>query len=145
MADEIEKDSDQEELYEHHRIEVDKGQSPLRIDKFLMNRIEHTSRNKIQNACDAECILVNAKPVKPSYNVKPGDVITVVLPHPVREFQLIPENIPINIVYEDNDLIIVNKQPGMVVHPAYGNYTGTLVNALFYHFKLLPAFNTSLE
>ncbi len=145
MSEEIEKDSDQEELYEHHRIEVEKGQSLLRIDKFLMNRIEHTSRNKIQNACEAECILVNGKPVKASYNVKPLDVIIVVLPHPVREIELIPENIPINIVYEDDDLLIVNKAPGMVVHPAYGNYQGTLVNALFYHFKSLPLYNKGLE
>src|SRR5437868_12547097 len=105
MAEEIEINSDQEELFEHHRIEVDRGQSPLRIDKFLMNRIEHTSRNKIQNACEAECILVNGKPVKPSYPVKPQDIITVVLPHPLREVELIPENIPLNIVYEDHDLV----------------------------------------
>lgn len=127
--------SDQEELYEHHRIVVDKGQSLLRIDKFLMNRLEHVSRNRIQNAADAGSILVNSKPVKSSYKIKPGDVISIVLAHPPRIVELYADIIPLDIVYEDHDLIIINKQTGMVVHPAYGNYRNTLVNALAYHFN----------
>ncbi|MBL0071376.1 MAG: RluA family pseudouridine synthase [Bacteroidetes bacterium] len=125
---------EQEELYEHHRIVVDRGQSMLRIDKYLMMRLEAVSRNRIQNAADAGSILVNGKPSKPSYKVKPGDIITIVLAHPPREIEIIAEDIPLEIIYEDKDLIIVNKQAGLVVHPGYGNYTGTLVNALAYHF-----------
>lgn len=124
-----------QELYEHHRFEVDKGQAPVRVDKFLMSRIENVSRSKIQNAAISGNILVNDKAVKPSYKVKPEDVITVMMTQPVREFKLIAEDIPIDILYEDDYLIVVNKQAGMVVHPAYGNYTGTLVNALMYHFE----------
>ena len=115
---------DQEDLYEHHRIVVDKGQSLLRIDKFLHNRIENTSRNKIQAAADAGSILVNNKPVKSNYKIKPDDIITIVLSHPPRIIELYPDPIPLNIVYEDAHLIIVDKPPGMVVHPAYGNYRG---------------------
>jgi 23S rRNA pseudouridine1911/1915/1917 synthase len=133
---------DQQELFEHHRFKADPGQSQLRIDKFITTRLESTSRTRVQNAANAGNILVNDKPVKPNYKVKPGDIIQVVLPTPPREIELIPENIPINIVYEDDDVIIVNKEPGMVVHPAYGNYTGTLVNALMWHFKDLPLFQT---
>lgn len=135
---EIEAPEDEQELYEHHRIVAEKGQSLIRIDKFLMSRIENASRSKIQNAAEANCILVNGKPAKSNYRVKPGDVMTVLMPHPPREVELIPENIPLNIVYEDEDLVIVNKEPGMVVHPAYGNYSGTLINALVYHFQNLP-------
>lgn len=130
--------AEEKEMYEHYAFEVDKGQTPLRIDKFLTSKIEGVSRNKIQNASTAECILVNKNPVKSSYKVKPGDSISVVMPHPPRVVELIPENIPVDIVYEDDDLIIVNKEAGMVVHPGYANYTGTLVNALMYHFKDLP-------
>lgn len=126
--------NDADELYEHHRIVVDKGQSLLRIDKFLMNRLENVSRNRIQNAATAESILVNKKPVRSSYKVKPGDVITIVLAHPPRELEIIAEDIPLSIIYEDQDLVVVNKEAGMVVHPGYGNYTGTMVNALAYHF-----------
>jgi len=126
--------SEQEELYEHHRIVADKGQSLLRIDKFLMIRLENVSRNRLQNAADAGSILVNGKPVKPSYRVKPSDVITIVLAHPPRDVDIIAENIPLDVVYEDNDLIIINKIAGMVVHPGYGNYSGTLVNAVAFHF-----------
>ncbi len=132
-----EQDGDQE-LYEHYRVVADKGQEPLRIDKFLMNRVQNATRTKIQQAAENGNILVNEKPVKSNYKVKPHDVITVVFAHPPREIELIPQNIPIDVVYEDNDLIIVNKQPGMVVHPGYGNYKGTLVNALVYHFQQLP-------
>lgn len=134
--------TDQQELFEHYRFTVDPGQSLLRIDKFLGSRIENTSRTRIQNAANAGNILVNNYAVKPSYRVKPGDTIQIVLPLPPREIELIPENIPINIVYEDDDVIVVNKEPGMVVHPAYGNYTGTLVNALMWHFRDLPLFST---
>ncbi len=125
---------EQEELFEHHRIIVDKGQSLLRIDKFLMMRLVNVSRNRIANAADAGSILVHGKPVKPSYRVKPADVITIVLDHPPRDVEIIAENIPVEIIYEDNDLVIVNKQAGLVVHPGVGNYSGTLVNAMAYHF-----------
>jgi 23S rRNA pseudouridine1911/1915/1917 synthase len=133
---------DQQELFEHFRFKADPGQSLLRIDKFLNDRIENTSRTRIQNAANAGNILVNNNPVKPNYKVKPGDIIQVVLPNPPREIELIPENIPLNIVYEDDDVLVVNKEPGMVVHPAYGNYTGTLVNALMWHFRDLPLFSS---
>jgi 23S rRNA pseudouridine1911/1915/1917 synthase len=131
-------DNDEQDLFEHLRVVVDKGQSLLRIDKFLMHRVENASRNRIQNAIEAGNVLVNDKPAKSSYKVKPMDVISVVLPHPPRDTEVYPENIPINIVYEDNDVLIVNKPAGMVVHPGYNNYTGTLVNALVYHFQQLP-------
>jgi 23S rRNA pseudouridine1911/1915/1917 synthase len=124
-----------QDLYEHHRIVADKGQGLLRIDKFLMVRLENASRNKIQQAAHAGNILVNDKPVKPNYRVHPHDVISVVLSHPPREIEIIAENIPVEVIYEDSDILIVNKQAGMVVHPAYGNYTGTLVNALAYHLQ----------
>jgi 23S rRNA pseudouridine1911/1915/1917 synthase len=136
---EVPEDGEEEQgLFEHYRVEADKGQSPLRIDKFLMNRIENATRTKIQQAAENGNILVNDKPVKSNYKVKPHDVITVVFAHPPREIELIPQNIPINVVYEDDALIIINKEPGMVVHPGYGNYKGTLVNALVYHFQNLP-------
>ena len=131
-------EQEEQDLYEHLRIVVDKGQSLLRIDKFLMHRVENASRNRIQNAIDAGNVLVNEKVIKASYKVKPNDLITVVLPHPPRDTEVYPENIPIEIVYEDNDLLVVNKAAGMVVHPGYNNYTGTLVNALVYHFQHLP-------
>jgi len=131
---------EQAELFEHFRFIIDKGQAPLRIDKFLTNRIENASRTKIQAAAEAGNILINGKPVKSNYKVKPSDLLTVVLPHPPREIELIPQDIPINIVYEDDDLLIINKKPGMVVHPGYGNYTGTLVNAVAFHLKDNPMF-----
>ncbi|MFI5204117.1 MAG: RluA family pseudouridine synthase [Flavobacteriales bacterium] len=139
MAEEdIEEKAEGEDLYEHFSILVDKGQSLLRIDKFLFDRLSNASRNRIQNAARAGNILVNGKKEKPSYKVKPGDQISIVLPYPVREIELIPENIPLQILYEDDDLIIINKEAGLVVHPAHGNYSGTLVNALLYHFEHLP-------
>lgn len=133
---------DQQDLYEHYRFIIDPGQSLLRIDKFLSLRIENTSRSRIQDAANAGNILVNNNPVKPNYRVKPKDIVQIVLPNPPREIELIPEDIPLNIVYEDDDVIVVNKEAGMVVHPAYGNYTGTLVNALMWHFRDLPLFNS---
>ena len=126
---------DNQELYEHFRFEVDKNQGLLRIDKFLVARIENASRNKIQNAARAGSILVNDIAVKVNYKVKPGDKISIVLSHPPREITITPEDIPLDIMYEDEDLIVVNKQAGMVVHPAYANYNGTLVNALAYHLQ----------
>lgn len=131
-------ESDEQELYEHFRIIVDKGQSLLRLDKFLMNRIENASRNRIQNAIAAGSVLVNNKEIKASYKVKPLDEISVVLPHPPRDTEVYPENIPLEIAYEDDDLLLVNKPAGMVVHPGFNNYTGTLVNALVYYFNQLP-------
>lgn len=139
MQDEL---IEQSELYEHHRIVADKKQGLLRVDKFLFNRLEKVSRNKIQMAIRAGNVLVNSNSVKPNYRVKPNDLITVVLPYPHQEFELVPENIPLNIIYEDDHIIVVNKQPGMVVHPGHGNYTGTLVNALCWHIKDLPLFRT---
>lgn len=128
-------DQQDSELYEHHRIVVDPGQSLLRIDKFLMLRLQNVSRNKIQLAAIANSILVNDDPVKSNYRVKPLDVITVVLPTPPRDTAIYPEDIPLTVVYEDDNLVIINKKPGMVVHPGYNNYTGTLVNALAWHFE----------
>jgi 23S rRNA pseudouridine1911/1915/1917 synthase len=133
--DNLEVLEESQDLYEHFGLTVDKGQSLLRIDKFLMSRIENATRNKIQQAAHAGNILVNEKPVKPNYRVKPLDVISIVLSHPPREIEIIAENIPLEILYEDSDLIIVNKPAGIVVHPAYGNYRGTLVNALAYHLQ----------
>jgi 23S rRNA pseudouridine1911/1915/1917 synthase len=127
-----------DELYEHYRITIDKNQEPLRIDKFLLNRLERTSRTKIQTAAEANCILVNSKPVKSSYKVKPGDDVALVLPKKPVEYDLTPANIPLDILYEDDDVIVVNKPAGLVVHPGVGNFTGTLVNALLYHFGQLP-------
>lgn len=132
-ADPDDADEESTELYEHFRITADKGQTQLRIDKFLVDRLQATARNRIQNAAKAGNILVNGTAVKPNYKVKPLDVISIVLPHPPHEFELQPENIPVDIVYEDADVLVVNKAPGMVVHPGFGNFTGTLVQALMYH------------
>jgi len=132
--------ADQQELFEHFRFSVDRGQSPVRIDKYISARMEETSRSRVQNAANAGNILVNDIAVKPNYRVKPGDIIQIVLPSPPREIELIAEDIPLNIIYEDDDVIVIDKEAGMVVHPAYGNYTGTLVNALMWHFRELPLF-----
>jgi 23S rRNA pseudouridine1911/1915/1917 synthase len=130
-------EDDEQELYEHHRIVVDKGQIMIRIDKFIVNRIQNATRNKVQQAIDLGNVKVNEKPVKSNYRIKPFDVITIFYAHPPKETELIPEDIPITIVYEDDDIVVVNKKPGMVVHPSYGHYSGTLVNALAYHIKQL--------
>ncbi|RZJ27278.1 MAG: RluA family pseudouridine synthase, partial [Flavobacterium sp.] len=127
-----------EDLFEHFRFEVPKGQQLLRIDKFLMQIMANVTRNKIQTAADNGDIYVNDIPVKSNYRVKPGDVIRILLAHPPFENRVDPENIPLDIVYEDDALLIINKPPGLVVHPGHGNYTGTLVNALAYHFENLP-------
>tara|TARA_B100000683_G_scaffold119916_1_gene117881 strand:+ start:13810 stop:14832 length:1023 start_codon:yes stop_codon:yes gene_type:complete len=127
-----------EEFYEHHNVVADKGQEPLRVDKFLLNRLEGTSRNKIQQSAEQGYIKVNGKIVKSNYKVKPNDEVRVMFSSLPRDIELIPQNIPINIVYEDDDVVVINKEAGMVVHPGYGNYKGTLVNALSFHFKNLP-------
>lgn len=129
---------DDNDLYEHHKIVVDKGQNPLRIDKYLMNFIENATRNKIQAAAKDGSIFVNDLPVKSNYKVKPNDVIRVKFAHPPFENLLIGEDMPIDIVYEDEDLLVVNKPAGIVVHPGHGNYSGTLINGLIYHFENLP-------
>jgi 23S rRNA pseudouridine1911/1915/1917 synthase len=133
-----EPEDNDDELYEHHRFVADKGQQPLRVDKFLMNYIEKATRNKIQTAAKEGNIHVNEISVKSNYKVKPGDVVQVLFEHPPYEFLLTPEDIPLDIVYEDDSLLVVNKPPGMVVHPGHGNYSGTLINALVYHFDNLP-------
>jgi 23S rRNA pseudouridine1911/1915/1917 synthase len=129
---------EEEELFEHYRISADPGQEPLRIDKFLMDRIPNTSRTKLQDAAAEGNIRVNGQKVKANYKVKPDDEISIVLPYPKREIELIPQDIPLDILYEDAHIIIVNKPADMVVHPGYGNYSGTLVNALIHHFEHLP-------
>ncbi|MDM1045679.1 RluA family pseudouridine synthase [Myroides sp. 1354] len=128
----------EDELYEHFRFEAGKGQAPLRVDKFLMNLVENATRNKIQQAASNGNIFVNDVAVKSNHKVKALDVVRVLMKQPPFENIIIPENIPLNIVYEDDALLIVNKEPGLVVHPGHGNYTGTLVNALAYHFDNLP-------
>ncbi len=138
LEDEELRDSEEQDLYEHLKITVDKGQTPVRVDKFLMQRIENASRNRIQGSIEAGSVLVNGKAVKSSYKVKPQDQISVVLPHPPRDTEVYPEDIDINIVYEDDHVLLVNKDAGMVVHPGYNNYSGTLVNALVFHFQQLP-------
>lgn len=133
----------QDELFEHYRFMASKGQEPLRVDKFLMNFIENATRNKIQQAAKQGHIWVNGATVKQNYKVKAGDEVKVMFEHPPYEFLLTPENIPLDIVYEDDSLLVVNKPAGMVVHPGHGNYSGTLINALVYHFENLP--NNSSE
>jgi 23S rRNA pseudouridine1911/1915/1917 synthase len=128
-------EQDNQEYYEHYRYVAEKGQKPLRIDKFLMNIMEDVTRNKIQNAAKAGNILVNSDPVKPNYKVRPHDMVSIVLTFPPRQIEIHAENIPLDVVYEDDDLLVVNKEAGMVVHPGHGNYTGTLLNALKYYFE----------
>jgi 23S rRNA pseudouridine1911/1915/1917 synthase len=131
-------EAEDDELFEHHRIVADPGQALLRIDKFLMDRLPNVTRTKIQDGIHLGFVKVNDRDVKPNYKIHPGDVVTVSLPEPPRDTDVKPENIPLNIVFEDDHLLVVNKAAGMVVHPAYQNWTGTLVNALLYHFQELP-------
>lgn len=131
----IDKSDESFELYEHHNIIVDPGQSPTRIDKFLFTKIINVSRNKVQQAAKAGNILVNGTAVKANYKVKPADEISVVMTYPPRDVEIFPEDIPLNIVYEDDDIIVVDKQPGLVVHPGHANYTGTLLNGLMHYFS----------
>jgi len=138
MKKEADLESNQDDLYEHYKFTADPGQEIIRIDKFLCDRLPNFSRNKIQLAAKNGNLVVNDHTVKQNYKVKPGDVVALVLPYPVREFELIPENIPLEILHEDDSLLVVNKNAGMVVHPGHGNHSGTLVNALIYHFEHLP-------
>ncbi|RKF02723.1 ribosomal large subunit pseudouridine synthase D [Tenacibaculum lutimaris] len=138
MQEDTTTDFENDDLYEHHRFVATDGQVPLRVDKFLMNFIENATRNKIQQAAKAGNVLVNDVVVKPNYKVKPKDVVRVVLAYPPHENLLVAEDIPIDIVYEDDEVIVVNKPAGMVVHPGHGNYSGTLVNGLIHHIENLP-------
>lgn len=137
MSEELEDENG--ELFEHYSFVADPGQQLLRVDKFLLARIENTSRNRIQTVIGTGNVLVNKKVVKANHKIKPGDEISVMMPYPPRDTEILPENIPLNVVYEDDDIIIINKPAGLVVHPGHGNYTGTLVNALIYHFGNLPS------
>lgn len=136
--DEMQEQDSDDGLFEHHRIVADPGQGLIRLDKFLVDRLEKNSRTRIQSACDNGFVHANGIAVKSSYKVKPKDVITIEMPYPVREIELIPENLPLDILYEDDDLIVINKAAGMVVHPGHGNYTGTLINAVMYHLQQQP-------
>lgn len=136
-------DDNERELYEHFRFVADKGQTLLRVDKFLVTRMENASRNRIQQAAEAGCILVNGKPVKSNYRVKPLDVVSIVMDRPRYECEIIAQDIPLDIVYEDGDVLVVNKPAGLVVHPGHGNYSGTLVNALAWHFRDNPEYDVS--
>ena len=129
------------ELYEHFRVVVDKGQKQVRIDKYLFERLVNSSRNRIQKAADAGFVMANGKPVKSSYKVKPNDVLTLMLDRPRYENDIIPEDIPLDVVYEDDDLMVINKPAGLVVHPGCGNYHGTLVNAIAWHLKDNPKYD----
>jgi 23S rRNA pseudouridine1911/1915/1917 synthase len=144
MEDYLQDNEELEEggMFEHYRLTVDPGQSSIRIDKFLANRIDNASRSRIQTAADEGNILVNQVPVKPNYKVKPNDEILIVMDYPRHELKIIPEDIPLNIVYEDDQLMVINKPPDFVVHPGHGNYSGTLVNALAFYFRDLPLFNS---
>ena len=131
-------EDENEDLFEHYRFEVDAGQTPLRIDKYLTDRIQNASRNKIQSAIAEGFIQVNGAEIKSNYKVRPNDLVVISLPHPPRDAELRAENIPLEIIYEDSDLVVINKSAGMVVHPAHQNWSGTLVNALAYYFNNLP-------
>jgi 23S rRNA pseudouridine1911/1915/1917 synthase len=131
-------ETEEQEYYEHFRFEADPGQEPMRIDKWLMHKLANASRTRVQAAADVGAVRVNGQAVKSSYRIKPGDLVSIVLPDPPRDTELKPEDIPLDIVYEDDALLIVNKPDGMVVHPGYNNYHGTLVNALVHYFEHLP-------
>ena len=133
----------QNERFEHHRFVVDKGQALLRIDKYLVNCMSNISRNRIQEAADAGTILVNDRPVKANYRIKPHDVISIVLDYPKSDFSIVAQDIPLEVVYEDADLMVVNKQPNLVVHPGFGNFDGTLLNAVAWHLKDDPSFDAN--
>ena len=137
--DSLSNDNISEELFEHHKIVADPGQQPLRVDKFLMNLIAHISRNKLQIAAKSGYIRVNGKSVKSNFKVKAGHVVTVELPQPVYEFELLPEEMNLNIIYEDSDLLVINKPTNLVVHPGHGNHSGTLVNGILHHLQNIPS------
>jgi 23S rRNA pseudouridine1911/1915/1917 synthase len=134
-------DDEQQQLYEHFRIEADPGQEPIRVDKFMTEKLQHSSRNRIQKAADAGFVHVNDRPVKSNYKVRAGDVVTLMLDRPRHDTSILPENIPLEIVYEDDELLVVNKPAGLVVHPGVGNFTGTLVNALAYYLRDVPSYD----
>lgn len=136
-------DEDDQQLYEHFRVVVDKNQEPLRIDKYMFERLKHSSRNRIQKAADAGFVHVNDQPVKSNYKVRPLDVITLMLDAPQHDSTIEAEEIPLNIVYEDTEVMVVNKPAGMVVHPGAGNFHGTLINAVAWHLKDLPTFDAN--
>ncbi|OQX96514.1 MAG: RNA pseudouridine synthase [Bacteroidetes bacterium 4572_117] len=138
-------DTGENQLFEHFKYIVDKGQSPLRIDKYLFNKIENISRHRIQESAKTRNILVNEKAVKSNYKVRPDDVISIVFEYPPREIKIVAENIPLDIVYEDDELLLVNKPAGMVVHPSFGHYSGTLLNALAYHLRDNELFKSDEE
>ena len=142
-TDDIEPVGDEAQLYEHFRVVVDKGQEMIRVDKYLFDRLTNSSRNRIQKAADAGFVMANGKPVKSSYKVKPADVITVMMDRPRYENEVIPEDIPLDVVYEDRYLMVVNKPAGLVVHPGHGNYRGTLVNAIAWHLKDNPDYDAN--
>ncbi|MBQ2574039.1 MAG: RluA family pseudouridine synthase, partial [Bacteroidales bacterium] len=141
LGDDVDVVEEGGEMYEHKHLEVEPGQKSMRIDKYLSIRLPSTSRNRIQTAAEGGCVYVNGKPVRSSYKIKPNDDIKIMLSFPKRETGIVPQNLPLDVVYEDDDLIVVNKAAGMVVHPSFGHFEGTLVNALAYRFKDLPMFN----
>ena len=136
-------ETDEQQLFEHWKVEVDMGQTPVRIDKFLAEKNPYQSRNRIQQAADSGFIHVNDKPVKSNYKIRPGDVITLMLDRPKHDTSIVAEDIPLDIVYEDDALMVINKQAGMVVHPGAGNFTGTLINAVAWHLKDLESFDAN--
>ena len=142
IADNIEDiDDEEQQLYEHFRVVVDKGQDPVRIDKFLFEHLQHSSRNRIQKAAEAGFIHVNDRPVKSNYKVRPDDVVTLMLDRPRHDTTIEPEDIPLDVVYEDDDVMVINKPAGMVVHPGAGNFHGTLINAVAWHLRDLKSFD----
>ncbi len=136
-------DDDGQQLYEHLRFVVDEGHKPLRVDKYMSEKMQHSSRNRIQQAADAGFVYVNDKPVKSNYKVRPRDVITLMLDRPKHDNTIEAENIPLNVVYEDEDLMVINKPAGLVVHPGVGNFHGTLINAIAWHLRNLPSFDAN--
>ena len=142
LTDEVD-DDEQQQLYEHFRIEVDRGQVAVRVDKFLFEKLQHSSRNRIQKAADAGFVHVNDKPVKSNYKVRPGDSVTLMLDRPHFDTTIEPEDIPLEVVYEDEQLMVINKPAGMVVHPGCGNFSGTLVNAVAWHLKDNPNYDAN--
>ncbi len=134
-------EDEQQQLYEHFRLVADPGQTPVRVDKFMVEKLQHSSRNRIQKAADAGFVHVNDQVVKSNYKVRAGDVVTLMLDRPRHDTSILPENIPLDIVYEDSELLVINKPAGLVVHPGVGNFTGTLVNALAYYMKDVPSYD----
>ena len=143
LTGQVEEQTDTPGQYEHWRITVDAGQQSVRIDKYLAEHMQHSSRNRIQTAAAAGCIQVNGRPVKSNYKIRPLDVITLMLDHPKHDSSIQPEEIPLDIVYEDDDVMVVNKPAGMVVHPGAGNFNGTLINAVAWHLRDLESFDAN--